>query len=78
MADGSCQQVQVCGRCGFEGRRVVHKYGKWEYVTEQSCKQVYECSRCGQKQEQVEHDWWTVPHYDLVAEVCGRCGTFRD
>jgi len=72
VADGSCDQIQVCKRCGYEQwRNDTHQFSDWEYsklekseweqrggyYIELICNAKRVCRRCDYVERSKGHEW---------------------
>jgi len=74
-AEGSCETVGHCSRCGDEISLTRHEWG--EIKEEPPCNFSRTCSLCGKQEEWVEHYWQRdIDHsgFGHAAQVCQHCG----
>jgi len=78
----SCEQTQICARCGQESQRTQHQWQEWQYGDVKSCTMVRQCQRCQNEESKVEHTWgdWEYVHrYRCVQQRnCTRCTAVQD
>lgn len=86
VAPRSCDEVQVCVRCGAENHRQGgHRWRDWHTPGTGTCRQIQRCMRCPAQNEREVHSWsaweYRESHLSGVAgqycegiRSCTRCG----
>ena len=79
VSSESCNQHNICKRCGEEDLRIKHIWSSWEYISDDSCNQRRICKRCAFEETRVEEHIWSGLEYIrddscIKHRVCKRCG----
>ena len=87
VADGSCEQVRICKRCGSEEQmsEPVHQFASWEPLVDKACVNVRMCNRCGYEERSEipqAHQFGTweylAPNSCCQTRTCVICGVQQE